>query len=59
MRQAEVAEQLDVTQAAVSRWEHGRMPLAKYRRKLAKLYGVAEEDLKEGLENASGKDGAR
>lgn len=49
--QAEVAERLDVTQSAVSKWEHGCIPLAKYRRKLAKLYGVAEEELKRWLED--------
>ena len=52
MTQADVAEKVDVSQAAVSRWEDGNMPTAKYRRKLAQLFHVGEEDLKGWLENA-------
>lgn len=59
MGQAELAERLDVTQSAISKWEHGSMPLAKYRKKLAKLFCVTEEELKGWLENAGGEDGTR
>jgi transcriptional regulator with XRE-family HTH domain len=45
----------------VSRWESGAFPpLAKYRKQLAALYGVPEEELmKGGKEYASGEAGAR
>ena len=58
--QETVAKKLDVTQAAVSRWESGETtPLRKYRKRLARLYGVTEEELMRGEDtDASGKDGA-
>lgn len=46
MLQREVANKLDVSQAAVSHWETGdAKPCRKYRQKLARLYGVTEEEL--------------
>lgn len=43
-----VANKLEVTQAAVSYWESGRVsPCKKYRRKLVQLLGVDEEDIDE------------
>lgn len=45
--QEDVARKMDVTQAAVSKWESGdtRCISRKYRKKLAKLYGVTEDEL--------------
>lgn len=44
--QVEVAEKLEVDQSAVSRWEVGdTVPVKKYQRKLAELYGCDEADL--------------
>ncbi len=46
LRQEDVAKRLEVDQAAVSQWETGKSgPSRKYRRKLAKLYGVPEDEL--------------
>lgn len=46
LSQEDVAKILDVNQAAVSYWESGKTtPVKKYRRKLARLYGCAEDDL--------------
>lgn len=45
--QEAVAKKLDVTQAAVSRWESGdtKRISRKYHKKLAKLYGCTVEEL--------------
>lgn len=46
MSQAELAEKVEVTQSAVSRWEHGESaPLLKYQKKLAILFGCSIEEL--------------
>lgn len=57
LRQADVAKKLDVDQAAVSHWDNGKSrPTRKYIKKLAKLYGVTDEQLlaviSGGAENA-------
>ena len=44
--QEDVAKKLDVDQTAVSNWERGKnMPCAKYRKKLAELYGCTVDEL--------------
>ena len=46
LRQVDVAERLEVDQAAVSNWERGKnRPARKYQRKLAKLYGCSADDI--------------
>lgn len=46
MSQAELAEKVEVTQSAVSRWEHGEsVPLLKYQKKLAILFGCSVDEL--------------
>lgn len=46
LRQEDVARQLDVNQAAVSRWETGdTKPSRKYHKRLAKMYGVTVDEL--------------
>ena len=51
LRQEDVARKLNVDQTAVSHWENGRTrPCRKYRKKLAKLYGVGEEEINEASE---------
>lgn len=46
LTQKQVAELIDVDQAAVSNWERGKYdPIRKYRRKLAKLYGCTVDEL--------------
>lgn len=46
LRQSDVAEKLEVNQAAVSKWETGETkPVKKYREKLAILYGCSADDL--------------
>lgn len=46
LRQEDVAKKLDVDQSTVSFWESGRFkPSRKYRKKLAKLYGLTVEEL--------------
>ena len=46
LRQVDVAERLEVDQAAVSNWELGKnRPARKYQRKLAVLYGCSVEEL--------------
>lgn len=49
LSQEVVAEKVDVTQAAVSRWESGdtKRPARKYREKLAHLYGVTVDEILE------------
>ena len=46
LTQENVGRLLDVDQAAVSHWENGKnAPSRKYRKMLAKLYGVSVEEL--------------
>ena len=46
LSQAELAEKVEVTQSAVSRWEHGEsVPLLKYQKKLAILFGCSVDEL--------------
>lgn len=46
LTQEQVAKLIEVDQAAVSNWELGKnLPVSKYRKKLAKLYGCSEEEL--------------
>ncbi len=53
LTQSQVAEKLDVNQAAVSWWESGRWkPLRKYQKKLAALYGVTADELLKAMEEA-------
>lgn len=54
-----MAKKLHVTQSALSKWEIGKsFPLGKYRKQLARLYGVTEEELMKGVEEyASGEAG--
>lgn len=47
LTQAQLAKKMNVDQAAVSRWESGETrPLRKCHRKLAKVLGCTEEELK-------------
>lgn len=53
LKQEEVAKKLNVDQSAVSNWENGKAnPLRKYRKKLAKLYGVTEDALETAIGGA-------
>lgn len=46
LQQADVAKKLNVTITAVSNWELSKNAiLRKYHKKLAKLYGVTEDDI--------------
>ena len=46
LQQSDVAKKLNVTISAVSNWELGKNAiLRKYHKKLAKLYGVTEDDI--------------
>lgn len=46
LTQAQVAKKLDVDQSAVSWWESGvNFPCRKYRKKLARLFGITVEEL--------------
>ena len=46
MSQAELAEKVEVTQSAASRWEHREsVPLLKYQKKLAILFGCSVDEL--------------
>lgn len=48
LSQDELAKKLDVTQSAVSHWESGDWPpLRKYRKKLARILDVTEDELKQ------------
>lgn len=50
LRQQTVAEALNVSQAAVSRWERGwNGPSKKYRQKLAELYHVDVSRIEKGM----------
>ena len=50
LKQEEVAKKLLVDQSAVSNWERGTAkPLRKYRKKLAKLYGVTVSEIEEAI----------
>ncbi len=50
LTQGEVAKKLNVDQAAISHWESGtNAPLRKYRKKLAKIYGVTVDELETAL----------
>lgn len=46
LQQADVAKRLHVTETAVSNWELGKNAISrKYHKKLAKLYGVTDEEI--------------
>lgn len=46
LRQEDVARELEVDQSTVCKWElFGNVPLPKYQRKLAALYGCSVEEL--------------
>lgn len=46
LQQRDVAKKLKVTETAVSNWENGKNGiLRKYRKPLAKLYGVSVDEL--------------
>ena len=46
LRQVDVADKLDVDQAAVSRWESGKTrPSRKYHPRIARLYGCTVDEL--------------
>ncbi len=45
LRQEDVANELEVSQSVVCRWEQGSKPLPKYQRKLAALFGCTVEEL--------------
>lgn len=46
LRQVDVAQEMNVDQAAVSKWENGETrPSRKYHEPLARLYGVSVETL--------------
>ena len=48
LTQEDVAKMLEVNQGSVSKWEGGHgVPLKKYRRKLASLFGCTEQELME------------
>lgn len=50
LTQEAVAKKLVLDQASVSYWESGKTkPLRKYRKKLARLYGVTQEEIEEAL----------
>lgn len=56
LRQTDVAKKLEVVQTAVSKWESGENePLAKYKRKLAKLYKCDESDIAESFAETRAK----
>lgn len=49
--QVDVAKKMNVSQAAVSRWESGEtQPCKKHCKKLAKLYRCSQEDLSASME---------
>lgn len=51
LRQADVAKRLGVTIIAISNWELGKNNiLAKYKKKLARLYRCTLEELDEAIE---------
>ena len=46
MTQRELADKLDVHQAAVSNWERGiNAPLPKYRKKICKIFKCSDADI--------------
>ena len=47
LRQEDVANELEVSQSVVCRWEQGSKPLPKYQRKLAALFKCSVEELDE------------
>lgn len=50
LRQIDVAQELDVDQAAVSKWESGETrPSRKYHARLARLYGISDTALQTAL----------
>lgn len=50
LTQAEIARSVNVAQCTVSVWESGiNPPLKKYRRQLALLFGVTDDELKEAI----------
>lgn len=50
LSQDRVGRKLDVDQSAVAHWESGvHAPLKKYRKKLARLYGVTADELEEAI----------
>lgn len=46
LRQEDVGKKLNIDQTTVCKWEKGvSKPLKKYRKKLAKMYGVTVDEL--------------
>lgn len=51
LTQAEIARSVNVSQCTVSVWESGiNAPLKKYRRQLALVFGVTDDELKAAIE---------
>lgn len=51
LQQSDVAKRLNITETAVSNWELGKNGiLRKYKKPLAKLYGVSENELAAAME---------
>ena len=54
LRQADVAKKIEVVQTAVSKWESGcNVPLAKYQRKLAKLYKCTASEIADSVKETA------
>lgn len=61
LRQADIAEALDVDQASVSKWERGRcLPLRKHQAALSEFFGCSPKELfPETPEERKRKEGER
>ena len=49
LTQEQVAASINVSQSAVSHWEHGYPPLRKYRRFLCSVLDCTKEELEEAI----------
>lgn len=52
LTQGQLAYKVDVTQQAVAAWESGRIPLKKYRHRIAKVFGVNVDEIDWGEKRA-------